>query len=180
MIFVGFRFSIEYHRVIAGDVESWTRPQRADCAIVLTGGSGRVREGFDLLSQRMIDYVIISGVHPHAQLREIFPQWPFYSSVSEKRIVLERHSETTYGNAQQALPIVETLKCRDIVLVTSKLHMYRAYQVFRAIFPKSIAIYKRGVVWARATPSFGESAIESVKSLFYSLWAYDERLVPVP
>ncbi|MCK5923686.1 MAG: YdcF family protein [Methylococcales bacterium] len=151
---------------------SWEERQEADCGVVLTGGPGRVREGFDALTRGEVQRLVISGVYEHAQLREIMPLWPFYGSLNEDQVVLDRRSGTTYGNAQQSLPLVEALRCRDILLITSKLHMYRALQTFQAVYPEELPIYPRAVIAGSLRPTWGEVINETTKSLFYSVWAY--------
>ncbi|MCB0408319.1 MAG: YdcF family protein [Bdellovibrionales bacterium] len=151
---------------------AWTQDHAADCGIVLTGGPSRVREGFDLLAQGNIKKLIISGVHPKAKLREIFPEWPFYGELNENDVILERRSGTTYGNAQQTLVLVEALHCRDVVLITSWLHMHRARATFQSIFPKDFPIQTRAIVFGDLDPSLWEIGIEALKATFYSIWAY--------
>ncbi len=165
-------FSREAKRVRAFPASSWTEDHSADCAVVVTGGPGRVREGFDLLIRRSVQKLIVSGVNPQAELREIFPFWAYHGELRESDVILEKTSQTTWGNAQQSLALVEALRCRDIVLVTSRLHMYRALSTFRAQFPSSIPIYPRAVVSGSYRPARHETAGEAVKSLFYSFWAY--------
>ncbi|WP_373999575.1 YdcF family protein [Bdellovibrio bacteriovorus] len=175
LIFVGtvlYRFYDEYQNVQHETVQSWLKTPTADCAVVLTGGAGRVREGFDLLANQNVKKLVISGVYSNARLREIMPVWPFYGNLTENDVVLDRRSETTYGNAQQSLPIVEALKCRDILLVTSRLHMYRSYRTFRATFPENIYIQKHAIIGGRYESSVWETTFEALKSLFYSFWAY--------
>lgn len=162
----------EIQVVTSTPVNSWTRDVSADCAVVLTGGPGRVREGFDLLAEKKVKKLIISGVHPEVRLRELMPTWTFYGTLREEDVVLDKRSETTWGNAQQSLPIVEALRCRDVLLVTSRLHMSRAYRTFKAVFPESIDIQTQAVVGSRLDPPLWEVLTEAVKSLFYSLWAY--------
>jgi uncharacterized SAM-binding protein YcdF (DUF218 family) len=171
-LMVAYRFVNEYQRVQKEPMISWVKSQTADCAVVLTGGAGRVREGFDLLANQTVKKLVISGVYSNARMREIMPVWPFYGNLNENDVVLDRRSETTFGNAQQSLPIVEALKCRDILLVTSKLHMYRSYKTFRAAFPENIYIQKHPIVGGRYEASVWEIAFEALKSFFYSLWAY--------
>ncbi|WP_255490287.1 YdcF family protein [Bdellovibrio sp. KM01] len=166
------RFIHEYHQIEKEPMISWTKSQSADCAVVLTGGAGRVREGFDLLANQNVKKLVISGVYSNARMREIMPVWPFYGNLNENDVVLDRRSETTFGNAQQSLPIVEALKCRDILLVTSRLHMYRSYKTFRSAFPENIFIQKHPIVGGRYEPSVVEISFEALKSFFYSLWAY--------
>lgn len=171
LVFLG-RFNAEYQAIMNEPVTSWTEAQSADCAVVLTGGPGRVRAGFDLLTNQNVKKLIISGVNPNSRLREIMPVWSFYGGLREEDVVLERRSETTYGNAQQSLSIVEALRCRDIILVTSRSHMHRSYQTFREAFPENIEITKHAVVSGLYRAGFFEVSFEALKSLFYSIWAY--------
>lgn len=169
---LAFKFFDEYKKVKKEPLQSWVKTSTADCAVVLTGGAGRVREGFDLLANQNVKKLVISGVYANARLREIMPVWSFYGNLSENDVVLDRRSETTYGNAQQSLPIVEALKCRDILLVTSRLHMYRSYKTFRATYPENIYIKRHAIIGSRFESSSWEMYFEAMKSLFYSLWAY--------
>jgi uncharacterized SAM-binding protein YcdF (DUF218 family) len=168
----GYVYSRERQNILAQKPTEWTEPAHADCAVVLTGGPARIRAGFDLLSQNRVRKLIISGVYPGAVLREIFPQLPFYGPISEDDIILEKRSSTTYGNAQQSLPLIEALHCKSVVLVTSRLHMYRSFRLFRSVLPPEIRITPRAVVANRLEPNPIEIFIETVKSLFYSLFAY--------
>lgn len=168
----GWIYFREQAQILAEPLSGWTEDHRADCAVVLTGGPGRVREGFDLLAQGRVHKLIISGVHPRATLREIFPQWPFYGGLRVEDVVLERRSTTTYGNALQSLPLVEAVRCRSVVLVTSHIHMRRAYKTFRGIFPPEILLLTRGISSGSVPPRSSDVAIEVLKALFYSLWAY--------
>jgi len=174
LILVAFAIAFfkDYGRVISQPINSWNEDLNADCAVVLTGGSNRVREGLDLLSRGQIKKLIISGVYREATLREIYPLWSFYGDVKEQDVVLERRSATTYGNAQQSLPIVEALGCRDVAIVTSYLHMYRAYRTFQASYPSHIVLIKYAVNPGRSEADTWETSTEVLKSLFYSLWAY--------
>lgn len=169
---IAFLFIQEIRIIQKTSVNSWTEPQSADCAVVLTGGPGRVREGFDLLSQKRIKKLIISGVFSESSLREIMPLWPLYGDLSEVDVILEKRSESTFGNAQQSLPIVEALNCRDILLVTSKVHMHRSFLTFRKSYPENIQILPHAVVGGDFRPRLTELVVETLKSLFYSLWAY--------
>lgn len=169
---LGYRFYREYEAVLREPLQSWQKDQTADCAVVLTGGAGRVREGFDLLANQEVKKLIISGVYSDVQLRDLMPLWALYGNLNENDVVLEKRSETTYGNAQQSLPIVEALKCRDVILVTSRLHMHRSYRTFRATFPANIYIHPHSIISGRYETSPWDNSVEALKSLFYSLWAY--------
>lgn len=172
VVVVLFQVFVEMSQIQKTQVHSWTQSQSADCAVVLTGGAQRVREGFDLLSNQRVQKLIISGVHPKAQMREIMPNILFYGDIREKNIILEKRSGTTYGNAQQSLVVAEAAGCRDLLLVTSRWHMHRAYKTFRAIFPEHMMIYQNAVYGSLSKNIFFEVFIEAVKTLFYGLWAF--------
>lgn len=165
-------FVNEEKKILLSQPTSWTLHQNADCAVVLTGGSSRIREGFNLLEQGRVKKLIISGVNPTSTLDQIFPQIPAFFRFSEGDVVLEKRSGTTYGNAVQSEALVEALKCRSLLLVTSTLHMHRAYSTFRARFPLEIQIKTHGIVSGSLHPGPVELYIEVLKSMFYSLWAY--------
>ncbi len=173
LIFLAVVFFREQQRIKTYfDINSWTGDQSADCAIVLTGGANRVREGFDLLSRRQVKKLIISGVHSTVSLREIFPLWPFYPNLQERDVILEKHSSTTFGNAHQSLVLSEALQCHGILLVTSQIHMRRALATFKSVFPVNILIQPHAVMAGRAEQSQLDIWTEVIKSLFYGVWAY--------
>lgn len=169
---LAFRFWREWEVIRSEFNQLPSQKVTVDCGVVLTGSAGRVREGFDLLEQGQIQKLIISGVHPQNTLRDLIPLWPYYHKVQEDSVILEKRSETTYGNAVQSLPLVQALKCRDILLITSELHMYRSYSTFRPVYPESIYIYKNPVIMARGHFSIFDEWLEVLKSLFYRPWAY--------
>lgn len=158
--------------ILSQGVNSWVEDQVADCAVVLTGGPNRIREGFDLLSHKQVQKLIISGVHPQSELKDIFPLMPYYPELRKQDIVLEKRSHSTYGNAQQSLPLVQALHCRDIILITGRLHMHRALKTFQSEFPSSINIYSRAVLSSNLDPGLMDLGFEVIKSFFYDLWAY--------
>lgn len=153
-------------------VNAWTDAQQADCAIVLTGERNRLDEGLDLLYQSKVKKLIISGVNPTSHLEEIFPHLMFYGKIQKEDIVLEKNSKTTYGNAQQTLPLIEALKCQDVILITSRLHMRRSFKTFQAAFPPNITIYPRATLGRQNAAPWDQLAMESLKSVFYTPWAY--------
>lgn len=139
----------------------------ADCGVVLTGAPGRLREGFELLAEKKIKKLIVSGVYKDARMIEIFPYSGYYPEVSLEDIYLEKRSETTFGNARHSMSLVEGLRCRDIILITSQIHMHRAYSIFKIVYPDSMTIKKLTLPNTRSESGLSGLAIEVVKSLFY-------------
>ena len=142
------------------------------CGVVLTGSAGRIREAFEVMAQKKIDKLIVSGVYRDTQLHQIFPLLPYYPEINPENIVLEKISGSTYGNAIQSLLVVETLKCKEVLLITSQLHMYRAYRTFRANFPGVIPIKQYAIVNHAKEDTALDIFIETVKSLFYSVLTF--------
>ncbi len=167
-----YLFFIEYKNIQSETMLSWQQTFNADCGVVLTGGPGRIREGFALLQNHQIKKLIISGVNERSQLKDIYPNWFAKEGWNENDVILEKKSGTTFGNAQQSLALVEALRCRDIILITSRVHMYRAYKTFRVSYPKEIEIYKQSVQQGGSDSNWAELLSEILKILFYSLWAY--------
>ncbi len=147
-----------------GDLDQLTE---MDCGVVLTGGPGRIREAFEIMGQKKIKKLIISGVYKEAQLSEIFPPLPFYPEINVADVILEKRSESTFGNAVQSLAVVQTLQCKNILLITSQLHMHRAYKIFKTIYPANFPIKKFYVSHLRKDPSEMDLVIETIKSVFY-------------
>lgn len=153
-------------------ISPWELNPPTECAVVLTGGAGRVREGLSLYSRGMIKKLIISGVHHNVELKDLIPPWMLSGDIDEKDVILERRSMTTYGNAQQTLTMVEALHCKELVIITSQLHMPRAYRTFKGSFPANFPLRKHTLPSGKGESSFWDLSLEVVKNIFYALWAY--------
>ncbi len=170
--YLSYSFYSFFQQIKTHPITSWTEDHKADCAVALTGGPNRIGDAFELLYLKRVKKVIISGVNPAAELRDLFPQRYFLGDIDEDDIILEKRSLTTYGNAQQVLPLLEALNCKDMVLITSNLHMIRAYSTFRAHIPEEIPIYKRSTIGKRYNPHWAQVGAEALKTVFYDLWFY--------
>lgn len=165
-------FYSEWRVVRSFPISAWQENPSADCAIVLTGTPSRLKEGLDLLVRKQVKKLIISGVHPAVSLNEIFPNLIYYPELNHHDIILERRSQTTYGNAQQSLPYAEALGCTDIILVTSQLHMSRALRTFSVVFSESFTLVPLTTYSGDLNSEILDVFFETVKSLFYSTWVY--------
>lgn len=147
-------------------ITSWTQHAKGDCALVLTGGPGRVRAGFDLLQRGDVRKLVISGVNPNVSLDEIFPQIDIYPGVQRFNVLIENHSRTTYGNMVQSLPLLQRLRCQKVILVTSQLHMPRAKKLFQknaqGLEFESHSVYTEQQI--------NDIFYESMKTIFYNIW----------
>ena len=159
--------SLEYYQIVSEPESKLTdASEAADCGVVLTGSAGRIREAFEILEQKKIKKLIIAGVFKETNLNQIFPHLPFYTHVSEDDVILEKKSESTYGNAIQSLALVKALKCRNILLITSQWHMFRSQRIFRQVYPSSVGIVKMTVSNKKDFNVF-DKLLETIKSSFY-------------
>ncbi len=161
-------FYNKYKSIKNVQVNLWSELPEADCGVVLTGAAGRIREGFEILQQKKVKWLIISGVYKETTFKEIFPYWIYYPEIDSRFVILEKRSQTTLGNAHQSLALVETLRCQDILLITSQLHMSRALDVFESIYPDDILI--KPVVLPNSKNEQGSVylLVEIIKSFFYT------------
>lgn len=157
---------IDSYRLRYQKVSSWYQDSKGDCAIVLTGGPGRVREGFDLLQRGDVRKLIISGVNPEVGLLDIFPQRAFYPSVQNFNVILESHSRTTFGNLNHSLPLLKKLGCVNVLLVTSQVHMPRAHRLFTKRTSDEFNFIKHSIY---AEPTLRATLYESLKKVFYEI-----------
>ncbi len=171
--FVVFIFEKNYRNVLSTPVSYWDLGPPADCGVVLTGGKGRVRAGLMLLRQGQIQRLIISGVNPVTQYEDLleWPDWIWGKGVDP--IVLEKQSQTTFGNAQQSWPLIDALKCQSVYLVTSEVHMYRAYLTFLAQKTNPyISLHPKAVTAPENEKTFLSIFYEVIKTIFYSAWVF--------
>ncbi len=176
ILFFAFVY-IKTNQVMSEPENLWTNSEsKADCGVVLTGAVGRLREGFELLAQQRIKKLIVSGVYKDARMIELFPYSVYYPEVNLNDIYLEKRSETTFGNARHSLSLVEGLRCRDVMLITSQVHMHRAYSVFKMVYPDTLVIKKLTLPNARPESGFPGLASEVAKTLFYYILSLAEYL----
>lgn len=105
-----------------------TPPQEVDAAIVLTGGSNRISQGFDLLAKSKTKNLLVSGVHKDVRkadlLRDYTPQLP------DCCITLGYEAGNTIGNAIEAREWLDKNKANSVYLITATYHMPRALLEF--------------------------------------------------
>ena len=166
------RFYLETKNILSEPVRSWKEDLTADCAVVLTGGVGRLRESIALLQRNSVQWLVVSGAHASIIKSDLLTPWELIWGVDQERIILEKNSQTTYGNALQSIPILEALKCQNVLIVTSSIHMTRAYKTFEASLPDSFKLIKYSITPGRNEVSWAGVSIEALKAIFYSIWAY--------
>lgn len=111
-------------------------PQReTDAIVVLTGGSGRVGQGLELLEAGKAKKLFISGVYYAVDVNELL-------RVAERKpenlsccIALGYEAGNTRGNAEETAAWIGKQGYRSLRLVTSTYHMPRSLLQFRRLLP---------------------------------------------
>ncbi len=100
----------------------------ADAIVVLTGGSGRLEYGLQLLAENKAKTLFISGAGAKVSVADIINQAPknYRAKIAKSRIILGHMAENTIGNAQETAEWLEKARYHKILLVTSDYHTPRA------------------------------------------------------
>ncbi len=127
-----------------------------DAIVVLTGGSGRLDKGLDLLAENRARKLFVSGVYRGvdvARLLEISRRAPedFICCVT-----VGHSAVSTSGNATETAAWIERNGFRSLSLVTANYHMPRSMLEFRRAMPEIVIVphpvfperFKRERWWA--------------------------------
>jgi uncharacterized SAM-binding protein YcdF (DUF218 family) len=101
--------------------------ERTDAIVVLTGSPGRLERGFALLEQGRAQAMLISGVPPDARPQDYAARYGVDPALFPTRIALGHETVDTRTNAEEVARWLQRRRYRSIRLVTSDLHMHRAY-----------------------------------------------------
>ncbi len=106
-----------------------------DGAIVLTGGSNRVSKGLDLMADKKISNLLVSGVHKDVDIQDIMKLWGKTDGIPPCCITLGREADNTIGNAEEARKWIEFSGIKGVYLITANYHMPRALLEFNHKIP---------------------------------------------
>jgi len=106
--------------------------KRLDAIVVLTGGSNRIDEGFNLLEKKLAKKLFISGVYRGVDAKQLLRRWKKESKAKlDCCVVLGFKAENTAENAKEAIAWLQKEKFKSFYLVTSNYHMQRAMLEFK-------------------------------------------------
>jgi uncharacterized SAM-binding protein YcdF (DUF218 family) len=115
-----------------------TRP--ADAIFVLTGGEGRIQEGFRAWSGGAARELYILGAGGMVPVTRIVPEASRLPAEALSRVHVEAWSGNTLENAFSAKSAVGEGKYSSVILVTSDYHIPRAHLAFRKVLPKDVSL----------------------------------------
>jgi uncharacterized SAM-binding protein YcdF (DUF218 family) len=136
----------------------------ADAIFVLTGGEGRIQEGFRAWTGGAAKELYILGAGRRVPISRILPEISRFSADDLLRVHVEGWSENTLENAFSAKSAVGEGKYTSVILVTSDYHIPRASLAFRKVLPKDASLSAirvrpeggRGASWRWARRHFIE------------------------
>jgi len=115
-----------------------TRP--ADAIFVLTGGEGRIQEGFRAWSGGAARELYILGAGGMVPVTRIVPEASRIPAEALSRVHVEAWSGNTLENAFSAKSAVGGGKFSSVILVTSDYHIPRANLAFRKVLPRDVSL----------------------------------------
>ncbi len=116
--------------------DSVAEPRRVtDAIVVLTGGSGRVHEGLELLAEKRAGKLFISGVYRGVDVQELLRVSQRSPGDLECCVALGYEADSTRGNARETAGWMHEQGLSSLRLVTSDYHMPRSLLEFRRVLP---------------------------------------------
>lgn len=124
--------------------------QRTDAAVVITGGSGRIEHGIDVLAKGDAKRVLIAGADPSVTKPDLI------ELLGKKKLIeccvdLGSESVDTRSNAEEAKRWLDRRGYTSLRLITSDWHMRRARYEFRRVLGDKYALVPDAV---RTQPRF--------------------------
>jgi uncharacterized SAM-binding protein YcdF (DUF218 family) len=108
--------------------------ERTDAIVVLTGGSGRLDRGFELMRRGLARRMLISGVARTVRPQELIAHYHVDPRLFACCVELGREAFDTRSNADEVAHWLDLRHFRSLRLVTNDLHMPRArYEIRKRI-----------------------------------------------
>ncbi len=123
----------------------------------------RVRHAVALWQAGRVGLLVLSGgarTHPRTEA-EVMARICREAGVPEKALLMETRALTTEDNMRLALPMLDDLGCRDVVIVTDRYHAARARLVARRAGLRATASWPRltGAPWWRVVRAWAREAV---------------------
>lgn len=110
--------------------------EHTDAIVVLTGGSGRLSAGLDLLKAGRAGKLFVSGVYSSVDVKELLSLSQLSPDKVECCVVLGYAAADTVGNAYETAGWMEEQGFGSLRLVTANYHMPRALLEFAMAAPR--------------------------------------------
>ncbi|EGD59905.1 hypothetical protein Y88_2345 [Novosphingobium nitrogenifigens DSM 19370] len=118
---------------------------RTDAVIALTGGSGRIQRGIEVLRADEAKRMLVSGVDSEVKPAEFEAEYGVPASLFACCMTLGYESFDTRSNALEAARWIARYDLRSVRLVTTDWHMRRAAFDLAVAAPKGLVIVEDAV-----------------------------------
>lgn len=115
-------------------------PGRADGVVVLTGGTGRVARGLQVLRRGWADKLFVSGVDRNVKPHEFAVEYKVNSAQMACCVTLGFQATDTMSNADETAAWVKGQDIRTLRVVTSDWHMRRALLELDQTLPEGVTL----------------------------------------
>ena len=124
---------------------------RTDAAVVVTGGSGRIERGIDVISDGRAKRLLIAGADPSVTKPDLIRRLRGKRRIVNCCVDLGSESVDTRSNAEEARRWLDRHGYKSYRLITSDWHMRRARYEFRRVLGRKYRIVPDAV---RTQPPF--------------------------
>ncbi len=110
--------------------------RKTDAIVVLTGGSGRLSQGLDLLAKKQARKLFVSGVYRGLDVTQLLQSGQQSPDEFQCCVALGYEADDTEGNATETAAWMKAQKFQSMRLVTANYHMPRSLIEFRHAMPE--------------------------------------------
>ncbi len=153
-------------------------PSKADAIVVVSGGqtTTRAEKGIELYRQKLADYIIFSGAAKDdgPSNATAMQAQAIAGGVPVESILTDIDSQNTYQNAVNTKRLLQDIKAKEIILVTSPYHQRRTHDTFAAVLGKDYQIENVSSTddrWSKSQwwkTEFGKNiSLSELQKLFY-------------
>ncbi len=119
--------------------------QRTDAVVVLTGGTGRVVRGVQVLREGYAERLFVSGVGKQVKPHEFALEYKVRSALMACCVTLGFQAVDTRSNGLETGAWVRAQEVRSLRLVTNDWHMRRAVLELRRHLPQGVEVVEDAV-----------------------------------
>jgi len=124
---------------------------RTDAIVVITGGSGRIEQGIDMLAKGNAKRMLIAGTDPAVTKPDLIRRLGGKRRLLNCCVDLGSESVDTRSNAEEAKRWLDRRNYSSLRLITSDWHMRRARYEFRRVLGQDYEVVPDAV---RSEPRF--------------------------
>lgn len=115
-------------------------PVKTDAVVVMTGGTGRVAHGVEVLHQRQAQKLFVSGVDTAVKQHEFALEYKVSAADMACCVQLGFDAKDTRSNGNETARWLTVNKIKSVRLVTNDWHMRRAEYELARVLPVGISV----------------------------------------